>query len=47
MKREVIANKAVWRGPKMYIMNVWDDEGRKLSEPELKFVYKFLKYFDF
>jgi DNA polymerase elongation subunit (family B) len=35
MKRDVIADKAIWRGAKMYIMNVWDTEGVRHKEPEL------------
>ena len=35
MKREVIADKAIWRGAKMYIMNIWDKEGVRFKEPEL------------
>lgn len=36
MKREVIADKAVWRGKKNYIMQVWDNEGVRYTEPDLK-----------
>lgn len=35
MKREVIADKAIWRGAKMYIMRVWDKEGIKFTDPEI------------
>lgn len=35
MKREAIANKALWRGRKMYILNVVDLEGVRYKEPEL------------
>jgi DNA polymerase elongation subunit (family B) len=34
MKREVIADKAIWRKAKHYIMNVWDKEGLRLKESE-------------
>ena len=34
MKREVIADRSIWRGAKMYIMNVRDKEGLRLKEPE-------------
>lgn len=36
MKREAIADKAIWRGKKMYIMNVLNSEGVQYEEPELK-----------
>ncbi len=36
MKREAIANKAIWTGKKHYIMNVFDNEGVRYSEPKLK-----------
>ena len=36
MKREIIASKAIWKAKKMYIMNVWDNEGIRYSEPKLK-----------
>ncbi len=36
MKRETIADKAIWRGKKMYILNAWDVEGVRYSEPQLK-----------
>lgn len=35
MKREAIANKGIWRGKKMYILNVWNNEGVQYKEPEL------------
>lgn len=36
MKRESIANKGIWRGKKMYILNVFDQEGVRFAEPQLK-----------
>jgi len=36
MKRENIANKAIWIAKKRYIMNVYDSEGVSYEEPELK-----------
>jgi len=36
MKRETIANKGIWRGKKMYILNAWDIEGVRFNEPQLK-----------
>jgi len=36
MKREVIANKAIWTGKKRYILNVYDNEGEVLEKPKLK-----------
>ena len=37
MKREVIADKGLWRGKKHYILQVWDKEGiRYHNEPKLK-----------
>lgn len=36
MKRENIANKAIWTAKKRYIMNVYDSEGIRYSEPDLK-----------
>jgi len=36
MKRENIANKALWTAKKRYIMNVYDSEGVRYSEPSLK-----------
>ena len=36
MKRENIGDKAIWTAKKRYIMNVWDSEGVRYSEPELK-----------
>jgi DNA polymerase elongation subunit (family B) len=36
MKRETIADKGIWRGKKMYILNAWNVEGVQYSEPKLK-----------
>lgn len=36
MKREIIGDRAVWTGKKHYIINYWDKEGVRNSEPELK-----------
>ena len=36
MKRENIGNKAIWTAKKRYIMNVFDSEGVRYSEPKLK-----------
>lgn len=36
MKREAIADKAIWRAKKNYIAHVWDNEGIRYTEPELK-----------
>lgn len=36
MKREVIADKAIWIAKKRYIMNMWDKEEVRYEEPELK-----------
>lgn len=36
MKRETIANKGIWRGKKMYILNAWNIEGVQFNEPKLK-----------
>jgi DNA polymerase elongation subunit (family B) len=36
MKRESIADKGIWRGKKMYILNVWNNEGVQYKEPQLK-----------
>jgi DNA polymerase elongation subunit (family B) len=36
MKRETIADKGIWRGKKMYILNAWNVEGVQYSEPQLK-----------
>jgi len=36
MKRECIAEKGIWTAKKRYILNVWDNEGVRESEPKLK-----------
>lgn len=36
MKRETIADKAIWKAKKMYILNAWNIEGVQYSEPQLK-----------
>ena len=36
MKREIISNKSIWTAKKRYIMNVYDSEGVRFEEPELK-----------
>jgi DNA polymerase elongation subunit (family B) len=36
MKRETIADKAIWKAAKMYILNAWNIEGVQFSEPQLK-----------
>ena len=36
MKRENIADRGIWTGKKRYIMNVWDSEDVRYSEPKLK-----------
>ena len=36
MKRETIANKGIWRGKKMYILNAWNIEGVQYDKPKLK-----------
>jgi hypothetical protein len=36
MKRESIADKAIWTGKKRYILNVYDNEGVRYAEPKLK-----------
>ena len=36
MKREDIANKAIWTGKKRYIMQVLDSEGVRYKEPKIK-----------
>jgi DNA polymerase elongation subunit (family B) len=36
MNREVIAEKGLWTAKKRYILNVWDSEGVRYKEPELK-----------
>jgi len=34
-KREILADKAIWRKKKNYILNVWDKEGVRYDEPKL------------
>lgn len=36
MKREALADKAIWRAAKNYIINVWDNEGVRYKEPKIK-----------
>lgn len=36
MKRENIADKGIWTGKKHYILNVYDSEGVRYAQPELK-----------
>ena len=36
MAREVIADKGIWTAKKRYILNVWDNEGVKYQEAQLK-----------
>lgn len=36
MDREVIANKGIWTAKKRYMLNVWDSEGVRYSEPKQK-----------
>ena len=36
MKRENIAAKGIWTAKKRYILNVWDSEGVRYSEPKMK-----------
>lgn len=36
MKRENIADKAIWTAKKRYIMNVFDEEGVRYTQPKLK-----------
>ena len=36
MKRESIADKAIWTAKKRYILNVYDNEGVRYEEPKLK-----------
>ena len=36
MNREVIAETGLWTAKKRYILNVWDSEGVRYSEPQLK-----------
>lgn len=36
MKRECIADRGVWVAKKCYVLNVWDNEGLRYREPEIK-----------
>ena len=36
MEREVIADKGIWTAKKKYMLNVWDSEGIRYSEPKQK-----------
>jgi len=36
MKRENIADRGLWTAKKRYILNVWDSEGVRYTEPKLK-----------
>jgi len=36
MKRESLVDTAIWTAKKRYILNVWDQEGVRYKEPELK-----------
>lgn len=36
MKREAIADKAIWRAKKNYVMSVWDNEGVRYKTPDIK-----------
>jgi len=36
MKRENIADRGIWTAKKRYILNVWDSEGIRYTEPKLK-----------
>jgi hypothetical protein len=36
MKREALADKAIWTAKKRYLINVYDNEGVRYSEPQLK-----------
>jgi DNA polymerase elongation subunit (family B) len=36
MKREALADKGIWTAKKRYIMHVYDNEGVRYSEPEMK-----------
>jgi DNA polymerase elongation subunit (family B) len=36
MKREAIADRGIWTAKKRYILNVWDNEGVRYAEPQLK-----------
>jgi len=36
MGREVIADRGIWTAKKRYILNVWDNEGVRMTTPKLK-----------
>jgi DNA polymerase elongation subunit (family B) len=36
MKRECIADRGIWTAKKRYILNVWDSEGVRYTDPKLK-----------
>ena len=36
MKREVLADRGIWVAKKRYILNMWDKEGVRYEEPQLK-----------
>lgn len=36
MKRECIANRGIWTAKKKYVLNVYDEEGVRFNEPQLK-----------
>ena len=36
MAREVIADKGIWTAKKRYMLNVWDSEGVRYSQPKVK-----------
>lgn len=36
MKREKISNRAVWKAAKMYVLNVWDSEKVRYTEPQIE-----------
>lgn len=38
MKREKLADAGIWRAKKNYIIQVWDDEGVRLTTPKIKTV---------
>ena len=48
MKRENIADRGIWTAKKRYILNVWDSEGVRYSEPKLKImgIEDFCQVFD-
>lgn len=36
MEREVIADRGIWTAKKRYMLNVWDSEGVRYSDPKMK-----------